>query len=126
MVTSIAGTKKKLLAAPGEVINDADHPPVLVDQLAKHVAKLHKSDDRGYMIEYNVIIIIFPPISPCRLKAIRANPYFELKSTLSVFHFTVTLYLPPRYAASSCNLLYDESSSSSSTSRQQEYPSIML
>lgn len=85
LVTSIAGTKKKLLAAPGEVINDADHPPVLVDQLAKHVAKLHKSDDRGYMIEYNVIIIIFPPISPCRLKAIRANPYFELKSTLSVF-----------------------------------------
>lgn len=100
MVTSIAGTKKKLLAAPGEVINDADHPPVLVDQLAKHVAKLHKSDDRGYMIEYNVIIIVFHPISPCRLKAIRANPYFELRSTLSVFTSPYSLF-----ASSSCCFL---------------------
>ena len=48
-----------MLAAPGEVINDADHPPVPVEQLAKHVNKLHKSDDRGYMIEYNVMLFLF-------------------------------------------------------------------
>ena len=55
-----SGAKKKLLAAPGEVINDADHPPIPVDQFGKHVTKMHKSDDRGFMIEYNASIVLFP------------------------------------------------------------------
>ncbi|XP_015770119.1 PREDICTED: receptor-type tyrosine-protein phosphatase delta-like [Acropora digitifera] len=41
-------SKKKVLAVPAE-----DYPPIPVEQFAKHVAKLHKSDDRGYMIEFN-------------------------------------------------------------------------
>ena len=56
--TLLSGGKRKVLAVPGEVINDADHPPIPVDQFAKHVAKLHKSDDRGYMIEYNVMDLV--------------------------------------------------------------------
>ncbi|XP_067041211.1 receptor-type tyrosine-protein phosphatase S-like isoform X4 [Acropora muricata] len=44
----ISGSKKKVLAVPAE-----DYPPIPVEQFAKHVAKLHKSDDRGYMIEFN-------------------------------------------------------------------------
>ena len=55
----VSGFKKKVLVVPGEFINDADHPPVPVEQLAKHVNKLHKSDDRGYMIEYNVMPLLF-------------------------------------------------------------------
>ena len=53
----VSGAKKKLLAAPGELINDADHPPIPVEQFAKHVMKMHKSDDRGFMIEYNVCTV---------------------------------------------------------------------
>ncbi|KAL9973643.1 hypothetical protein ACROYT_G020124 [Oculina patagonica] len=48
-----SSVRKKLLAAPGEVTNDADHPPIPVEQFGKHVTKMHKSDDRGFMIEYN-------------------------------------------------------------------------
>ena len=59
----VSDTKKKLLAAPGEVINDADHPPIPVDQFGKHVTKMHKSDDRGFMIEYNVSIVLIPLLS---------------------------------------------------------------
>ena len=58
----ISGSKKKVLAVPGEMINDADHPPIPVEQFAKHVAKLHKSDDRGYMIEYNVRTLVCPAV----------------------------------------------------------------
>ena len=55
----VTGTLKRVLAFPGEFVNDPDHPPIPVEQFAKHVIKLHKSDDRGYMIEYNVIILSF-------------------------------------------------------------------
>ena len=36
-------------------VPDPNHPPVPTATFAKHVAKLHKSDDRGFMIQYNVI-----------------------------------------------------------------------
>ena len=64
LLAFVSGGKKKMLAAPGEVTNDADHPPIPVEQFGRHVVKLHKSDDRGYMIEYNVIIIsiIYRPL----------------------------------------------------------------
>lgn len=42
------------MSIPGEVTDDPEHPPINADQFAKHVAKLHKSDDRGFMIDYNV------------------------------------------------------------------------
>ena len=93
----VSGTKKKLLAAPGEVINDADHPPIPVDQFGKHVTKMHKSDDRGFMIEYNVSIVLFPLLSLLILP-LRPPPL----SPSCSFHF---LYLssplhPPPYLLS--------------------------
>jgi hypothetical protein len=33
---------------------DPNHPPVPTAGFAKYVGKLHKSDDRGFMIQYNV------------------------------------------------------------------------
>ena len=35
---------------------DPNHPPVSTSGFAKFVGKLHKSDDRGFMIQYNVRI----------------------------------------------------------------------
>lgn len=64
LLVCVSGTKKKLLAAPGEIINDADHPPIPVDQFGKHVTKMHKSDDRGFMIEYNASIVSLAPPPP--------------------------------------------------------------
>lgn len=64
LLVCVSGTKKKLLAAPGEIINDADHPPIPVDQFGKHVTKMHKSDDRGFMIEYNASIVLLAPPPP--------------------------------------------------------------
>lgn len=48
------GVKKRPSSFTGEPGSDPDHPPIAVDHFAKHVSKLHKSDDRGFMIEYNV------------------------------------------------------------------------
>ncbi|KAK3696715.1 hypothetical protein QZH41_013070, partial [Actinostola sp. cb2023] len=45
--------KKRPMSVPGEVTNDPEHPPIVMENFAKHVHKLHKSDDRGFMIEYN-------------------------------------------------------------------------
>lgn len=67
LLACVSGTKKKLLAAPGEIINDADHPPIPVDQFGKHVTKMHKSDDRGFMIEYNASIVLLAPPPPLPL-----------------------------------------------------------
>ena len=38
---------------------DPNHPPVSTAGFAKYVGKLHKSDDRGFMIQYNVMYLIF-------------------------------------------------------------------
>lgn len=35
---------------------DPNHPPVPTSGFAKYVGKLHKSDDRGFMIQYNVSV----------------------------------------------------------------------
>ncbi|XP_028408092.1 receptor-type tyrosine-protein phosphatase S-like [Dendronephthya gigantea] len=34
---------------------DPNHPPVATTAFAKYVGKLHKSDDRGFMIQYNTL-----------------------------------------------------------------------
>ncbi|XP_046853383.1 receptor-type tyrosine-protein phosphatase delta-like isoform X2 [Xenia sp. Carnegie-2017] len=34
---------------------DPNHPPIHVSGFAKYVGKLHKSDDRGFMIQYNTL-----------------------------------------------------------------------
>ena len=37
---------------------DPNHPPVPTAGFAKYVGKLHKSDDRGFMIQYNVRMLL--------------------------------------------------------------------
>ena len=95
----VSGTKKKLLAAPGEVINDADHPPIPVDQFGKHVTKMHKSDDRGFMIEYNVSIVLIPLLSllilPLRPPPPSPPPApFTFFTSLPLFTHLLTFYQP--------------------------------
>ena len=50
----VAVGKKRSISKPSDVTDDPGHPPISADNFAKHVNKLHKSDDRGFMIEYNV------------------------------------------------------------------------
>ena len=95
----VSDTKKKLLAAPGEVINDADHPPIPVDQFGKHVTKMHKSDDRGFMIEYNVSIVLIPLLSllilPLRPPPPSPPPApFTFFTSLPLFTHLLTFYQP--------------------------------
>lgn len=87
----VSGTKKKLLAAPGEITNDADHPPIPVEQFGKHVTKMHKSDDRGFMIEYNASIVSFPFLPPSK-----SCPYaFSPLPSSHFLHLFSLLHPPP-------------------------------
>lgn len=93
----VSGTKKKLLAAPGEITNDADHPPIPVEQFGKHVTKMHKSDDRGFMIEYNASIVSFPfpPPSKSCPYAFSPLPLLPLSSSLLPSSPTSLIFLQP-------------------------------
>ena len=87
----VSGTKKKLLAAPGEVVNDADHPPIPVDQFGKHVTKMHKSDDRGFMIEYNAstgIVLFTLPALPVLLILSLRSPLLLLSLSLPLVPYS--------------------------------------
>lgn len=92
----VSGTKKKLLAAPGEITNDADHPPIPVEQFGKHVTKMHKSDDRGFMIEYNASIVSFPFL-PLQILPLRflPPPLLPLSSSLLPSSPTSLIFLQP-------------------------------
>lgn len=50
---------------------DPNHPPVPTTGFAKYVGKLHKSDDRGFMIQYNVRIILVQVFANCFYQDLR-------------------------------------------------------